>query len=158
MMEGFTLSLALVDALPVLFFAASMAIIAGRFNSPLFVVGVILSVAAGCCKVLWKLILGIRGKNIQWLNRIFLPTQCAGFLLILIGIVLRAEQIQWGGLLGCLTSLPAALFFVLWIGLMGFMGWFRKNRFHNTARDNWIAQIVNTVAQLSLLIGIWLAA
>lgn len=49
-MEGFTVALALVDAIPVLSFGISMVIIAGRFQSPLFMVGAGLSVLAGCCK------------------------------------------------------------------------------------------------------------
>ena len=35
-MEGFTLSLALVDAIPVLSFGISMVIIAGRFHSTVY--------------------------------------------------------------------------------------------------------------------------
>ena len=49
-MDGFTLWLALVDAIPVFSFGISMVIIAGRFDSPLFMVGASLSVLAGCCK------------------------------------------------------------------------------------------------------------
>ena len=54
-MEGFTVSLALVDAIPVLFFGASMILVAERFGSPLFIAGASLSTAAGCFKVLWKM-------------------------------------------------------------------------------------------------------
>ena len=63
-MEGFTLALALVDAIPVLSFGISMVIIASRFHSPVFMIGAGLSVLAGCCKVAWKLILGISKKDI----------------------------------------------------------------------------------------------
>lgn len=155
-MEGFTISLALVDALPVIFFGLSMSIISSRIQCPLFTVGAVLSVAAGCCKVLWKLILGIWKKDVAWLNRLFIPAQCCGFLLLVAGIVLRFRQIDWRAVAGSLASFPALILFVLWAALMGFMAWFRKNRFQNTARDNWIAQIVNAVAQFSLLAGIWL--
>ena len=72
-MEGFTLGLALVDAIPVLSFGVSMVIIAGRFRSPLFLVGAALSVLAGCCKVAWKLVLGITKKDLRWLNKPFVP-------------------------------------------------------------------------------------
>ena len=48
-MEGFTVALALVDAIPVLSFGISMVIIATRFESPLFMIGAALSVLAGCC-------------------------------------------------------------------------------------------------------------
>ena len=156
-MEGFTLSLALFDALPVLFFAASMTILAGRLNSPLFAAGAALSVAAGCCKVLWKLILGVRRKNIAWLNRVFVPAQCTGFLLLLLAVAVKAGEIPWELVWQRLVSFPALLFFALWFGLMGYMGWFRKHRFRNTARDNWTAQTINTAAQLSLLLAICLA-
>ena len=52
-MEGFTLALALVDAIPVLSFGIAMVIIAARFQSMLFMLGASLSVIAGCCKVAW---------------------------------------------------------------------------------------------------------
>ena len=72
-MEGFTVGLALVDAIPVLSFGISMVIIASRFDSPLFMLGAALSVLAGCCKVAWKLVLGIAKKDVTWLNKPFLP-------------------------------------------------------------------------------------
>ena len=49
-MEGFTLALALVDAVPVLSFGISMVIIASRFDSSLFMIGAILAVLGGCCR------------------------------------------------------------------------------------------------------------
>jgi len=154
-MEGFTLGLALVDAIPVLAFAGSMGIVAARFDSPLFMIGAGLSILAGCCKVAWKLILGIWKKNILWLNKPFVPMQATGFLLMLVSFVLGIRRIDWGGVLGALVSFPAVLFFIAWIGLMGFMGWYRKNKFKNDdARSNWTAQIVNAVGQLCLLLGV----
>jgi hypothetical protein len=82
-MEGFTIALALVDAIPVLSFGISMVIIASRFHSPLFLIGACLSVLAGCCKVAWKLVLGIWKKDLRWLNKPFLPMQITGFGFIL---------------------------------------------------------------------------
>ncbi len=38
---------------------------------------------------------------------------------------------------------------------MGFMGWYRKNRFHREdAASNWTAQAVNCAGQACLLLGI----
>ena len=54
--ENFTLSLALVDALPVLFFGGSMILIGLLFGSPLFLIGAALCFWAGAAKVLWKII------------------------------------------------------------------------------------------------------
>lgn len=45
--EDFTLSMALVDCLPILFFSISSAILAARFDSRLFRAGVLLVILAG---------------------------------------------------------------------------------------------------------------
>lgn len=157
-MEGFTIWLALVDAIPVLSFGIAMAIVAGRFGSPLFMIGAGLSVLAGCCKVAWKLILGIAKKDLRWLNKPFVPMQAAGFLLMLISFILGFGRIDWAAVGAALLSIPSILFFLAWIGLMGFMGWFRKHKFSNEdARSNWTAQIVNAIGQTCLLLGILFA-
>ena len=157
-MEGFTVGLALVDAIPVLSFGISMVIIASRFDSPLFMIGAALSVLAGCCKVAWKLVLGIAKKDLRWLNKPFVPMQAAGFLLMLISFVIGFGKIDWSGVLTAVTGLPSLLFFIVWMGLMGFMGWFRKHKFSNDdAKSNWTAQIINAVGQTCLLLGILFA-
>ena len=157
-MEGFTVALALVDAIPVLSFGISMVIIASRFDSPLFMIGAFLSVLAGCCKVAWKLVLGIWKKDLRWLNKPFLPMQITGFGFILGSLLTGLGKINWGGVLAAVTSLPSLAFFLAWIGLMFFMGWYRKNRFKNDdAHSNWTAQIVNAVGQTCLLLGILFA-
>lgn len=157
-MEGFTVGLALVDAIPVLSFGISMVIIASRFDSPLFMIGAALSVLAGCCKVAWKLVLGIAKKDLRWLNKPFVPMQAVGFLLMLISFVIGFGKIDWSGVLTAVTGLPSLLFFIAWIGLMGFMGWFRKHKFSNDdAKSNWTAQIINAVGQTCLLLGILFA-
>ena len=156
-MEGFTLSLALVDAIPVLCFGASMILVAARFNSPLFIIGAALSTLAGCCKVAWKLVLGIAKKDLQWLNKPFVPMQATGFLLMLISFVIGFGSIDWIGLLAAVTGLPSILFFLLWIATMGTMGWYRKTKFDNSAKSNWTAQIINCIGQGALLLGILFA-
>ena len=157
-MEGFTIALALVDAIPVLSFGISMVIIAGRFDSPLFMIGAILAALGGCCKVVWKLVLGVAKKDLRWLNKLFVPMMASGFLLLLISVLLNITKINWAGVGAALIGLPSILFFAAWIGLMGFMGWFRKHKFQNDdAKSNWTAQIVNAVGQTCLLLGILFA-
>lgn len=157
-MEGFTLGLALVDAIPVLSFGISMVIIASRFDSPLFMIGATLSVLAGCCKVAWKLVLGIRKKDLRWLNKPFLPMQITGFGFIIGSLVTSLGKINWAGVLAAVFSFPSILFFLAWIGLMCFMGWYRKHKFQrNDAHSNWTAQIINAVGQTCLLLGILFA-
>ncbi len=157
-MEGFTVGLALVDAIPVLSFGISMVIIASRFDSPLFMLGAALSVLGGCCKVAWKLVLGITRKDLRWLNKPFVPMMASGFLLILISLGLNLRRIDITAVAAAVTSLPSLLFFIAWIGLMFFMGWYRKNKFKNDdAHSNWTAQIINALGQTCLLLGILFA-
>ena len=157
-MEGFTVGLALVDAIPVLSFGVAMVIIAGKFGSPLFMAGAALSVLAGCCKVAWKLILGIWKKDLRWLNKPFVPMQAAGFLLMVISFIVGFGKINWAAVGSGILSFPSVLFFVAWIALMGFMGWYRKHKFQNEdAKANWTAQIINAVGQTCLLLGILFA-
>lgn len=157
-MEGFTLSLALVDAIPVLCFGVGMLMVAVRFQSPLFILGAALSTLAGCCKVLWKLILGIWQKDVRWLNRPFVPMQATGFLLMLVSFVLGFRRISWSGVFAAVTGLPSLAFFLLWIAGMLTMVWYRKNKFeHDSAKSNWTAQLINCAAQGSLLLAILFA-
>ncbi len=157
-MEGFTVALALVDAVPVLFFGAGMILVASKFGHPLFVVGAVISTLAGVCKVAWKLILGIWKKDLRWLNKPFVPMQATGFLLMLISFVLGFGSINWAAVLGAFLSFPALVFFAGWVGLMCFMGWFRKNKFRNDdPKANWTAQLINCLGQACLLLGILFA-
>ena len=158
-MEGFTIALALVDAIPVLSFGISMLIISGRFDSPLFLIGAILSVLGGCCKVAWKLVLGIWKKDLRWLNKPFVPMMAVGFGFIIGSLIGGFRKIRWGAVLASVCAFPSVLFFAAWIGLMCFMGWYRKNRFQNDdAHSNWTAQIINAIGQTCLLLGILFAA
>lgn len=158
-MEGFTITLALVDAIPVLSFGISMLIIASRFDSLLFLVGALASVLGGCCKVAWKLVLGLTGKDRRWLNKPFVPMMAGGFLMLLVSLVLNFGKIRWSAVLAAVLSLPSIVFFAAWIVLMGVMGWYRKHKFrHDDARSNWTAQIINAVGQTCLLLGILLAS
>jgi len=142
----------------VLSFGISMVIIATRFQSPLFMVGAALSVLAGCCKVAWKMVLGIAKKDLRWLNKPFVPMQATGFLLMLISFIIGFKKISWAAVGASLISFPSLLFFIAWIGLIGFLGWFRKNKFSNDdAKSNWTAQIINAVGQTCLLLGILFA-
>ena len=157
-MEGFTLGLALVDAIPVLSFGISMVIIASRFDSPLFMIGASLSVLAGCCKVAWKMVLGLTKKDLRWLNKPFVPMQATGFMLMLISFIIGFRKINWIGVLSAVFAFPSIAFFLAWISLMFFMGWFRKNKFKNDdAKSNWTAQIINAIGQTCLLLGILFA-
>lgn len=67
--EKFPLSLALFDALPVIFFSTAMLIIAVNYKNILFIIGAMLCTLAGVCKVIWKIIIAGTRKDIALLNR-----------------------------------------------------------------------------------------
>lgn len=82
----------------------------------------------------------------------------SGFLLLIISIILGFRKISWSNVAAAAFSVPSILFFAAWIGLMGVMGWYRKNKFKNDdAHANWTAQIINAVGQTCLLLGILFA-
>jgi hypothetical protein len=121
-------------------------------------IGAILSVLGGCCKVVWKLVLGIWKKDLRWINKPFVPMMAGGFLLLIVSVIVGFGKIHWAGVGAAILSFPSILFFVAWIGLMGFMGWYRKHKFSNEdAKSNWTAQIVNALGQTCLLLGILFA-
>lgn len=154
--ENFTLSLALVDALPVLFFGGSMILIGLLFDSPLFLTGAMLCFWAGAAKVLWKIIVAAKKKNIWWLfmqMRIVMPV---GFLLMILAVVLNLKKINMAAVLSSVVSFPPVIFFVLGVIGMTLMGVFASKLDSSDARSNWIEQLTNTAAQASIFVGILL--
>ena len=150
--QEFTLALAAVDALPVLFFGAAAAVLGAKLQSALFIVGAALCLLAGAGKVVWKLLLALKGKDVALLGaqlRYVMPT---GFLLMLFGGFF-AERETVRALLHAAVRLPSAAFFGLTIvGLIAMVVCAKKfDRFD--VRANWIEQGINASAQACALIG-----
>lgn len=152
--EGFTLGLAIVDAVPVLEFCASTIVVALRFQSVLFVVGAACSALAGCGKVLWKIILACAKRNVSWLNKQFRYLMGAGFILMLVAVLVNLGSLQLGAIMRRVFAFPAVVFFVLGVAGMVAMGVMGAKLDKNVARNNWIEQITNAVAQGMFLVGI----
>lgn len=152
--EGFTLSMVLVDALPVIFFSIAYIIMALNFPSPLFIIGAIACAAAGLCKVLWKLIVVVSKKNIPILAkqmRILMP---AGFLLMIVGLIVDRRLVSFPAIWAGITGMPAVIFFVLGVLGMGAMGVLASKLDSSSAKANWIEQLTNTFAQGCILLGV----
>ena len=97
--EGFTMRLALVDALPVIFFAGSMILIGQRFSSKLFMLGALLCLIGGFGKVLWKVIVVLKKRNVWPLfvqMRLLMPL---GFLLMICSLIANADRISFDEIL-----------------------------------------------------------
>ena len=90
----FTIEMALVDYIPVAFFAIAAVILMGdlknkmsTLNFLVFSLGVSGVAIAGACKATWKLIYAASNVDIAFLNKMFFPTQSVGFLLAGVGIL-----------------------------------------------------------------------
>lgn len=94
-MYDFSISMALVDFIPVIFFGISAVLLQiDLYNKmrkdafALFAAGTINIFTAGFLKAVWKLLYAAEICDFQALNTAFLPLQSIGFLLAGIGIVL----------------------------------------------------------------------
>ena len=162
--EGFTVGLALLDALPVLFFLFTGVVIYMLWGSRLFLAGVAAATIGGASKVLWKLIVAAKGKDVQGLTKAFRVLMPAGFTMMLLSLVtgIVSDLISGdgssgsrtlNGLLQGITMMPAAVFFAAGICGLCLMGWLGRHM-DNSARSNWIEEITNCLAQLAILIGV----
>lgn len=93
-MNDFSVPMALVDYLPVIFFAmASVILLRDLYNKmskgafALFSAGVIDVTLAGALKATWKLLYAAEVCNFEALDAMFFPVQSIGFLLAGVGIL-----------------------------------------------------------------------
>ena len=154
--EGFTLSLALTDAIPVLFFGASMVVVSFLFSSRLFLFGALLCLVAGAAKVLWKIIVVLRQKNI-WLlfiqMRILMPI---GMLIMIAAVILKKSSVDFSGILSSALSFPPVIF--LGAGVLGMilMTVFAFTLDSSSAKANFTEQLTNGIAQVCFFTGLLL--
>lgn len=152
--ENFTIGLSLVDLIPVLLFGCSFIIIGKRIESILFIVGAGICLVSGFVKVLWKIIVCIKQKNVWPLfmqMRIAMPI---GFLIILLSFFMNLKNINMPLLFQRIISFPSCIFFVLGIFGMILMSIFAFKLDSSDSKSNWIEQITNSIAQAFILLGI----
>ena len=152
--ENFTLSLAFVDALPVLFFGGSTILIGLLFGSPLFLTGATLCFLAGAAKVLWKITVVKMKKNVWWLflqMRIVMPL---GFALMILAVIMNRSAVNLSAVFAAIVSLPSVIFFAIGVTGMVLMGVFAAKLDSADVRSNWIEQITNALAQAAVFTGI----
>lgn len=154
--EGFTLSLALVDAVPVLLFGAAAVVFGSRVESPVFVAGAVLALLGGAGKVCWKLVIALAKQNLAWLGKQMRITMPVGFALMLVGCALRWSAVATFA--PTLLRLPSAALLVAWVACMVAMGWFAGHLEQTDVRSNWVEQLTNACGQACLLAALLLAA
>lgn len=188
-----TIPMALVDYIPVIFFALSgMMLLRGLYKVmskgayALLAAGVMMIVCAGFFKATWKLLYAANICDFERLNQVFFPMQATGFVLaglamvsllvfkqnkvysvtavpaVFSGTMIFVGMMVLGavGLCGSLAVIakrmkkPAAiaLFIVAFVFMMG-MGYLSSKDFADP-NMNWIAEGVNVVGQLAMLLGV----
>ena len=153
--EGFTLGLALVDALPVLLFGGSGLLLGRLSGQPLVLLGAVLMFLGGLSKVLWKLVLALAKKDLPWLAKPFRYLMIGGFLLMLTAALLRLKEIPWRALGQRAVSLPSLPLFILGVLGLTAMGVLAAKLDQSRAKSNWIEQLTNTFAQLCIFLGLF---
>ena len=154
--ENYTMGLALYDFVPVLFFGVACYLLWKMTGNVLVFFGGLVSFISGTLKVVWKIIVVAKKKNIWPLfvqMRIGLP---AGLMLVLIGFVVscftKNMHSYWSG---ALQPAPI-LFFILYLAGTAAMVICGRKLDPAEAKANWIEQSCNTVAQGAFLINILL--
>ena len=149
--KKYTMGLAVVDLIPVVLFLMSGLIMYSMYGSPLLLAGVLACFTGGLCKAIWKMIIVIRGKDHPGLTRAFHILMPAGFALMILSVPAGGKA-AFSGLWRSVTMMPAAVFFAAGFVLMCLMGYLGSHM-DNSARSNWIEELVNMLAQLAVLAG-----
>ena len=145
--EGFTGGLAFADAVPVLFFCGSAVLMSAKVPGALFRAGAACCIAAGCGKVLWKLLIAFAHRNVPFLSgqlRFLMP---AGFALMLAGIFTGLNAAGRAGIRRAAARLPSSAFFLAGLAGICAMACFAATQDRTDARANRKEQITNIAAQ-----------
>lgn len=153
-MKDFTVKMALVDAIPVILFSLSLISVCRHFDPLLFIAGAVLIILAGLCKVVWKFILGAKRKDIAFLSKLFVPFMSAGFLTVVVSLIIYRSRINLSVIFASMISMPAVIFFALFIVGITVMIICATRFKRNDAKDNWRAQFINIFVQAMLLIAL----
>lgn len=154
--EGFTLAMAIMDCLPILFFSLASGILAYRFHSIPFRFGILLVILAGSMKAGWKFVIALGHKDLPFLNRQMRYLMPIGFLLMLLALIIDRDRWSIAAVLRHVTRMPSLLFFLLAILGIFCLIWLGKHQNNRSAKANWKEQAVNSFSQACFLIAIWL--
>lgn len=152
--EGFGLTMAWMDCLPVLFFGISSSILAFRFPSVLFRTGTILVILAGVMKAAWKFVIALKKRDLPFLNhqmRLLMP---GGFALMFLALFFDRSRWSAAAVWHHMTALPSLIFFLAGASGVLVMFWFARHLNSREASANWREQMVNGITQLCVLLGI----
>lgn len=154
--EGFTLGMVVSDLLPVVFFGGATLLVGLLLKNVLIDVGAVIAFLSGLLKVVWKLIVVVKRKNIWSLflqMRICMPI---GFLIFLVGLLMSLSALSFETVVSALIGFPQIVFFILGILGMTAMIVCSVKLDSADAKSNWIEQTINGIAQACIFVGVLL--
>lgn len=154
--EGFSVTLALTDLIPVIFFGLSAVMVGSLFHSGIFVFGALICLVSGVVKVIWKLIAAVSKKNIWWIfvqMRILMPF---GFLVLIAALIHDRANLSGAAVISGLLGFPACVFFAAGALVMVMMCVFALRMDSSDPKSNAIEQVTNSVAQICFFVGLML--
>ncbi len=151
--QDFTVGLALVDAVPVLFFMLACLFVFLTTGAITILIGGVLAFASGLIKVIWKMIVALKKKNVWWMflqMRFVLPI---GMLLAIIGFVCWACLANDPETFAKFGNVASIVFYALTLVGMAAMVVCSIKLDSSDKKSNWIEQICNSFAEFSLFIA-----
>ena len=159
--EDFTLGMAAFDAMPVFLFGFAARLLARMTGRALVMLGGVICFVSGMLKVIWKLLVVLRRKNVWPLflqMRIGMP---AGFAVMFAGLITglmkKDRQEREGIRKAVLRPVPLAFLLLSAAGIAAMIHCGKKLD-SAQAKTNWIEQGCNTAAQGSFLVAMMLIA
>lgn len=154
--QGFSLQLALVDFIPVIFFGVNAIIFGVIIKSPLVIAGAAIACISGVIKCLWKIIAALKQKNVWWMflqMRIVMPI---GMMVVILAAIFNSDKSVYPQMWQGILSFPECIFFGVGVFSFVLMTIFAFALDSKNVRSNWIEQITNSVGQIGFFVGLML--
>lgn len=156
--EGFTLGLALMDAIPCIAFGVDMALLSRPLQSPLFLVGAVVSLLAGLAMVFYKIMLAVFKKDYPICKKLMPIGMTIGWVTMIAAAIINRSKISLPGIWKAICTMPATAFFIAGvIFFAAFITYFKTKFDADSAKDNWIEEILNAGTQVCMMIGVILS-
>ncbi len=152
--ENFSLALCIVDFVPVIFFGLCCIVVGSVIRSPLFILGAAVCLVSGAIKVVWKILVVVKKKNVWPLfiqMRIAMPV---GFLIMIVSFIVGFGSVDFPSIFHAAILFPQIVFFIIGLTGMALMCSFVVLLDSSDLRANWIEQITNSLSQISFFIGL----
>ena len=150
--EAFTLSLVIVDFIPVFLFIFIILVFSLKtYSNYLIILGGFICFFSGIIKVLWKLIVILKKKNVWWMFVQMRITMPIGFGILMFGFISGWKYFSY---IIFNASFISRIFITLWIIGMSLMSIFAISLDSSNLKVNWIEQIINSLSQCFMLLAI----